>query len=378
VRILHVVEVSIGGVISVVNAFAEGQVAAGHEVHVLAPSAAAVVAGERHVWEPRRRAPHRFPGNIADLRRTVALVAPDVVHLHSFFPGVLGRVLPARGAASPAVVYQPHSWAFDAAPTRIGRPLAGAWERYAARRADAVIVNCQDEADEAAAHGVRVNSHVVGIPIDTKAFTPPTPPERVQARAELALPAGRLLLCVGRLARQKGQDRLVAAWQEHPVPGAVLVLLGAGDPGPLEQLAGSEWGRTVVAPGPVSDVRPWLRAADLVVAPSRWESQEVAVAEAMACGCPVVATDVNGAHESVDQGPDPAAGVVVPQDDMAAFLEACRHRLDSPDQLVRESAAARLRAERMFALDEVLQRVSAVYRTVVRGASPDDENGADR
>jgi hypothetical protein len=63
---------------------------------------------------------------------------------------------------------------------------------------------------------------------------------------------------------------------------------------------------------------------------------------------------------------------------MAALLDACRHRLASPDLLARESAAARLRAERMFALDEVMRRVLEVYRKAVDGVSLDNERGADR
>jgi len=360
VRVLHVVEVSIGGVISVVNTYAQWQVAAGHEVHVLAPDDAAVIAGQRHTWHPRRRAPHRFPRDVRVLRQTVSALEPDVVHLHSFFPGVLGR-LPTRAASRPAVVYQPHSWAFDAAPTPVGRRLTGAWERHAGRRSDAVIVNCRDEADEGQAHGVDVTSHVVGIPVDTDHFAPATPSERDTIREDLGVSGRSVLLCVGRLARQKGQDRLVAAWREEPVPGAVLVLLGAGDPGPLEQIAGPEWGRSVIAPGPVPDVRPWLYAADVVVAPSRWESQEVAVAEALACGKPVVATVVNGAREAIADGPEPPAGAVVGQTDLVGLLAACRRRVTDADLTAGEATSARSRAERMFALDAVMRRVTDVY-----------------
>jgi glycosyltransferase involved in cell wall biosynthesis len=361
VRVLHVVEVSIGGVVSVVNAYGSWQAAAGHDVHVLAPGTAEVSVGERHVWQPQRRAPQRFPASVRALRRTTSDVRPDVVHLHSFFPGVLGRLVPASGSPRPAVVYQPHSWAFDAAPTRVGRPIASAWERYAARRSDALIVNCRDEADEGTSHGVATDAQVVGMPIDTQAFAPASPERRDQARRELGVSGRSVLLCVGRLARQKGQDRLVAAWARQPLPDTVLVLLGAGDPAPLERLAGRHWGRSVVAPGPVTDVRPWLHAADLVVAPSRWESQEVAVAEAMSCGRAVVATQVNGAREAIEDGPEQAAGLVVEQDDLAGLLEGCRRRLSDPALLAAESAAARSRAERMFAVDEVMQRVGAAY-----------------
>ena len=370
-RVLHVVEVSIGGVISVINAYAQWQASAGHDVHVLAPAEAEILAGSRHEWQPRRRAPHRFPGDIRTLRQTVSLVQPDVVHLHSFFPGLLGRILPTGGSPRPAVVYQPHSWTFDAAPTPFGRHLAGAWERVAARRSDGVIVNCRDEGDEGTSHGVTVPIHPVGVPVDTAVFRPASPTERETARHEFGLSERSVLLCVGRIARQKGQDRLVAEWARDPIPDSVLVLLGAGDPEHVERLAGPEWGRSVLAPGAVSDVRAWLHACDLVVAPSRWEGQAVAVAEALSCGRAVVATQVNGAREAIEDGPQPAAGVVVGQNDMTAFVAACRQRLADPALLAQETAVARSRAEQMFARDEVMLKVTAAYQAALTSARPD-------
>lgn len=361
-RVLHVTEVSTGGVPSVVNAFAQWQTDAGYEVHVLTPADATVVAGTRHVWDPSRRRPHRFPAAVRALNELTAELEPDVVHLHSFFPGILGRIGRRHGPDRPAIVYQPHSWAFDAAPTPLGRPLVAAWERFAARRTDMFIVNCEDERREGERHRVKMSAHVVGVPIDTDHFVRPTDEARRRTRAELEVGARTVFTCVGRISRQKGQDRLVAVWRQAPVAGAVLVLVGGGDQSRVQQLAGDEWGRSVLATGAVDDVRPWLHAADLCVAPSRWEGQAVALAEGMACGVPFVASHVNGVHEALIAGPEHPAGVVVDQDDMTAFLMACRRRTTETELRDAEGVAARARAERMFATDGVMQRVTAAYQ----------------
>nr|WP_309226388.1 glycosyltransferase family 4 protein [Streptomyces lunaelactis] len=56
--------------------------------------------------------------------------------------------------------------------------------------------------------------------------------------------------------------------------------------------------RRCASPGAVPDPAPWYRAADLVVLPSRWEEMALTPREGMACGRPVVVTDVDGACES--------------------------------------------------------------------------------
>ena len=71
--------------------------------------------------------------------------------------------------------------------------------------------------------------------------------------------------------------------------------------------------RRCSSPEPYSDTAPWYRAADLVVLPSRWEGMAVAPLEAMACGRPVVLSDVDGARESLPPGREGAC-LVPPED----------------------------------------------------------------
>ena len=79
-----------------------------------------------HEWSIVRSKPWTSPGAIRQLRALVAELKPDVIHLHSFMAGLVGRlpgVLPSDVDA--AVVYQPHAWSFDCTPTSSGR----AWSR---------------------------------------------------------------------------------------------------------------------------------------------------------------------------------------------------------------------------------------------------------
>ena len=363
-RILHVAEVSYGGVATLVCEFSRMQAEDGHEIHVLVPSAVHVESATVHTWEPRRKHLWRYPAYRRRLRQVVAEVRPDVVHLHSFFPGVFGRLgaLPGR----PAVVFQPHCWAFAAAGR--GAFLAVAWERRAIRRCDVLVTNCHDETAEGERHGVRSGrNHVIGVPIDVDRFSPGEPRS---LPGDGALRDGvTLVVCPGRISWQKGQDLLVAAWEHTPVPGAHLALVGEGDPASLRRSAPREFGTTLFAPGPTDRMEDWLRAADVVVLPSRWEGQSVAMAEALACGVPVVMTGVNGAQEAVAPEGEPPAGAVVEIGDTDALLEACRARVGDDALLAAEAQAARERATRLFSPERVGERLMAAYRDAL-GQAP--------
>ena len=367
-RVLHVAEVSHGGVVSLVRDFAQAQVRAGHDVHLLLRPDVQGAAGTVHHWSPQRRKPLSLLRAIQDLRSTVRAVRPDVVHLHSFFPGLLGRLV--RQDVPVATVYQPHSWAFQAVPRAV-EPAVVAWERFAARRATAVITNCQDEWAEAESRGVRAGVRIVGVPVDTTRFLPVSWERRAQLRAELGLTARYVVVCVGRLCAQKGQDLLATAWEAHPVPDSVLVLVGPGDPGYLARLAPNTFGDTIVHVGAQQDVRPWLWAADLAVLPSRYEGQSVAMAEALACGTPLVMTDVNGGREAVSPDTPEAAGAVVAVGDMAGVLGEVTLRLTGErSRLQVEGAAARERAIALFDRETVMRRVESAYQDAIAAARP--------
>jgi glycosyltransferase involved in cell wall biosynthesis len=373
-KVLHVVEVSHGGVVSLARTFAEHQHADRIDVHVLAPEAAGEFAGTRHTWAPSRRDPVSLLAAARKLRRVVDRHRPDVVHLHSFFPGLLGRLHDLPDDA--AVVYQPHSWAFQAARREGLARLVARWERAAVRRTDMTITNCTQELEEGRARGVAGRAAVVGLPLDTDRFRPSDPAAKAAARRELGLDDRRLLVCVGRLSRQKGQELLAEAWRESQLPDTVVALVGPGDPVPVAAAAGTTFGDTLRAVGPCDDVRPWLRAADLCVMPSRYEGQSVSMAEAMASGLPVVITDVNGAREAVAPADGPAAGAVVPVGAVDALLGESRARLEDPQRLAQEGAVARARAEELFRSQDVMARILDVYAAVAPWAHGRQREGS--
>jgi glycosyltransferase involved in cell wall biosynthesis len=159
-----------------------------------------------------------------------------------------------------------------------------------------------------------------------------------------------LLLAVCRLEPQKGVDVAIRALRD--VPDAHLVVLGEGPQrGELEEL-GEE---RVHLLGRVPDVAAWLRRADVLVHPVRWEGFGLALLEAMLASLPVVATSVSSIPEIVVDG---ETGVLVPPDDPAALAAAINRVLAGPaDYGVH--GLARARAE--FSVAKMADRTLAVY-----------------
>ena len=171
----------------------------------------------------------------------------------------------------------------------------------------------------------------------------------------------RILLAVCRLEPQKGVDVALRALPDvvgrHP--RAELVVLGEGPQrAELEELARS-LGVTAHFPGRVPDVSAWLRRADVLVHPVRWEGFGLALLEAMLASLPVVASRLSAIPEIVVDG---ETGLLVPPDDPAALAAAITRVLDDPGDYG-ERGLARARAE--FSISRMADRTLAVYRAAV-------------
>jgi glycosyltransferase involved in cell wall biosynthesis len=103
--------------------------------------------------------------------------------------------------------------------------------------------------------------------------------------------------------------------------------------------------------------------ADLLVLPSVWrESYGMPVAEAMASGVPVLASDTGGVPELVENG---VTGMLVPRLDVDALTQAMRDLLSDMHRLRQMGQAARLRAERVLTWDRSAERLERVYVDLV-------------
>lgn len=201
----------------------------------------------------------------------------------------------------------------------------------AGRSADGLLAVSAALAADMAALGMpaeTIRVHHTGI--DLAAFRPI---DRAAAKAGLGV-SGPLLVAAGGLLVRKGQDLAIAALQA--VPGATLLLVGDGpDRARLEGLAAGLPVR-FLGVRPHEELPGLLAAADVMVLPTESEGLANVWVEALACGTPVVTSDVGGAREVID---DPAYGRLVLRDP-AAIAAAINDILAHPpaQDAVREGA----------------------------------------
>lgn len=182
-----------------------------------------------------------------------------------------------------------------------------------------------------------------------------------EARKEpnLRLPE-RYFLHVGRLdLAHKGQDVLIRAFAtlREQLPNLSLVLAGDGpDKARVENLV-AELGLSdrVILVGWKENVACLMSRAEAFVLSSRYEGWPNALVEAMACGCPVIASDCeSGPREILDKG---RCGVLVPTGDEGALAEALKNLIENGTSREKLSRRAGLRVKQ-FALPQIAMEYS--------------------
>jgi glycosyltransferase involved in cell wall biosynthesis len=219
-------------------------------------------------------------------------------------------------------------------------------------------------------------------PVDTATFRPGAD-RRAAARLELGLEFDAPVIgCVANITRQKGIEHFVAMAERVASrrPDAHFVLLGRvmeTQQDYAEKVLSlarrlTDEGRLVIR-DPGSRVGELLPAFDIFVmtSVSRSEGISTTVLEAMACGLPVVATDVGALNEVVAEG---VTGRLVQPADIEAMVQAVVELLNDPERLTRAASEARSRAVRRYDVETCAEvHLEAIQKAVahkVNGGRP--------
>lgn len=303
------------------------------------------------------------------LIRLFRVVRPDIVHTHNPKPGVLGRIA-ARLARVPYVVNTQHGLYAQPTDRRRRRWPVYAAERVAAAFSHAELVQNPEDVDTLV-KVLRVPArkvHLLGNGIDLGRFNPASvgDGERASRRAEWRVGDSDILCgAVGRLVREKGIAEIIEAAGLLNDRGANVkfVVIGPAEPGKsdaidtevLEQAAKAG----VVFVGQRADMAECYAAMDMFVTASWREGFPRAAMEAAAMGLAIVASDIRGNRQVVENG---VTGVVVPVRDPRALAHALGGLAAEPDRRQSMGAAAMRKAATEFDQQLIVDRTLTVYR----------------
>ena len=365
------------GVVTSLAAFRRGLEALGHEVFIFTagskPARAANTDDHVRIYTgPAFRAYPDYhiaikPGPARRLLRSLGI---DVVHTHGTATMGVKAVRCARMSGIPLLLTY-HTRVEDATgyitkhPVREEtlRRLIWQWHRWYFRQCDAVI-----SPTDAVKHDILRHLHasmrmapVIPTGVDIGRFSAG---DAKAAREKYDLDGEKIVLTVGRVAWEKNLETLLAAAEAVTRERDDVVFAVAGK-GPALEHFKAEADRRGLQPKirfigfvPDADLPSLYQAADAFLMPSTWETQGIALLEAMAAGIPVAAANTGGPTHFVRPGEN---GFLFEGRDVAACAEAVAKALDCGDAL-RE--AARATAAR-YSVEQQGRELAYAYQEVV-------------
>ncbi len=280
---------------------------------------------------------------------------PDIIHTHLFHADMFGRIA-ARIARVPIVVSTIQNVSVGGilretllrltrSMVRWHTAVAHIVERYALRSGIA----------RKGAVSVIYNS------VDLSDFSPLA---KIASRYKLGIPSDAIVLVsVGRLEKQKGYPYLIKALPLLPHnANRVLYILGEGKERKELQMQINSIPSKVHMLGSVPNVREYIAVADIFVMPSLWEGFSLALLEAAAMGLPIIATDVGGNGELIENG---KSGILVAPKDPRALADAIALVSGHKEKSKKMGKAARQKAVASFSLTAMTQVYEALYEILL-------------
>jgi glycosyltransferase involved in cell wall biosynthesis len=280
--------------------------------------------------------------------------------------GIRADIISASELAGLARVSTARNYPYDDYVMKYGR-LLGRWMAHRhlqAFRSIPVVVACSSNL-ERLLRGHGLEPAVIRNGVDTSKFAPPSPSERARLRAQLNLPTGaRVGLCVGSLVERKDPLSIVRAVRASDAPELVMMFVGTGTlDGRVRREA--EGDPRIRFTGQVGQVLPYFNAADFLVSASRSEGMPNSALEALACGLPVVLSDIEPHRELLELAP--SAGTLFALGDLPALVEAIR-RAASPATASRGLSPGQAAA--LLGAEQAARRYQELYlRLMSQGAS---------
>jgi glycosyltransferase involved in cell wall biosynthesis len=363
VRLLYLItRAEIGGAQAHVLELARG-FSSGHRVHLATGQYGPLTEAAKkegvlvHQISSLERAinPLRDTSTVFEVTRLIRQIKPDIVHAHSSKAGIVGRIA-ARRAGVP-VIFTAHGWGFarGARPSR--RIVALCAEKIAAPLACRIV--CVSEHDKKLALRCKIGSErsLKTIYYGIRALR-----SENSVRSE-DIPT---IIMVARFSEQKDQNTLIQAFQAVRKTGlsARLLLVGTGPLLGASRALVHQLGldKDVVFTGDRHDVPELLAQSNIFALTTHYEGLPISILEAMRAGLPVVATDVDGIPEQVTHS---ETGFLVPHRSVQHVAQGLLALITDSSLRRKCGDAGRVRFEREFVLERMLERIDSLYTEVL-------------
>ncbi len=237
------------------------------------------------------------------LRRIIKQLKPDIVYAHSSKAGAFARI--ADLGLNNKVIYNPHGWAFNMQQSARKKRLYKWVEKISAHFCNKIVCISDAERESALREKICKPSklQVIYNGIDLEEIEKTTPMSRIQ----LGIPEDAFVVgMVGRLSKQKAPDTFVKAAKliKEKIPNAFFLMVGDGElRDQIENLINQyDLGSSFLITDWVDNPTAYMKIMNVGMLLSRWEGFGLVLPEYMACGVPIVATDVDAIPNIVNNG----------------------------------------------------------------------------
>ena len=263
------------------------------------------------------------------LRRIIKQLKPDIVYAHSSKAGAFARI--ADLGLNNKVIYNPHGWAFNMQQSAKKKEMCKWVEKISAHFCDKIVCISDAEKESALREKICKSSklQVIYNGIDLEEIEKTTP----MSRDQLGIPKDAFVVgMVGRLSKQKAPDTFVKAAKliKEKIPNAFFLMVGDGElRDQVESLSNQyDLGSSFLITGWVDNPTAYMKIMDVGMLLSRWEGFGLVLPEYMACGVPIVATDVDAIPNIIQNGVN---GMLVDKDDYHKAADAVDRLFEQPN-----------------------------------------------
>ena len=307
--------------------------------------------------------------SLSSLYRYLSRNSIDILHTHLFLMHVIGRIA-GKCAKTPWIVSTHHNLLqSNNMVLRLLEKLTSPLSDVTTAVSRAAQKSYFPTSEEFSAAGLRSGRKHFTIynSVNTEGIKRITRNVNIgQTRRELGLQDEFVFACVGRLHPSKGHKYLIEAVAHLRETHPFIRILIVGD-GPLqkeliEEAQARGLGEQIYFLGYRDDVYRILAAGNALVQPSVFEGFGLASAEAMACGLPVISTNLPSIAEVVQHE---KTGLLVPPGDSQALSKAMAAFVDNPALAATYGANGKQRVEKMFSSHVIVQQYEVLYKSLV-------------